>query len=373
MRKEKLRLRHIRARSIFSFIADHQGNMISKIITNIGYFYSRNLMNNIRYHMLALLMLSGSALYAMEGRDSPLTAPSDSNVSPVSLPSPTPVQKKNIRFPGGIKGDTNIKPRESSTEAKEAYQKEQAAIENEQIIAQLEALNELSPEDALKDLLSFAKNAIPDIEHMIDSCANDILEVWKFFSAVPSNEAMAKEHFAQLSLAIKDYEVNAVSIRNRVTGAQSDSVIDEYQDKLLTLKELSLYESKNITDASVKQLDHLISNFKKLVINKAMQRYIALKKPELDRIFSQISPDANAKDQYAEAVSYGYEFLDNKQTTENAVDAAMKKYRIRKYSKYNYSTYLHAKQQGDKNMVIERVWPYAEKIKQPKDALYHMF
>lgn len=330
-------------------------------------------MNSIRYHMLAMLIVSGSVLYTMEERESPLTAPSEGNVSPISLAPPTPVQKKKVSFPSGIKEETNIKPTKSSLETKKAYREEQEDIENEQIIAQQTALNELSPEDALKDLISFAKNAIPDVEHMINSCANDILEVWKFFSSVPTDEAIAKENFAKMNLAIKDYQTNAVSIPNKVTGEQSDSIIDEYEDRLLTLKGLSLYESSGKTDVDVEKLDNLISNFKKLMIDKVKRLYVEFKKPVLDRIFSPISPNGNVKDQYAEAISCGYEFLDDAKAAENAVDAAMKKYGIRKYSKNHYATYLKDKQYEDKQMVIERVWPYAEKINQKKETLYQMF
>lgn len=322
--------------------------------------------------MFAVLLLSGSALYGMEERDSPLTAPSDGSSTPTSFVPLNPAQKKQVSFSSGTSEYTNVPLAPSSRESKKAYRKEQADIEKEQITGQQKELNELSPEQALGDLLAFAKTAIPDVQNMIDSCANDILEIWKFFSIVPTDEAMAKQNFSKLNLATKDYQAILIPIQHRSTGTQSDSIIDEYEDKLLTLIGLALYKPNSNPD--VEKLNDLISNFKKSMQEKAKQLYIEFKKPELDRIFSKIPQGDIIKNQYIEALSCGQEFIDTTKNTETAVEAAMHRYPIyKRYSQFNYNIYLYAKQQIDKEMAINGVWPYAEKMSVKKETLDLMF
>ena len=75
------------------------------------------------------------------------------------------------------------------------------------------------------------------------------------------------------------------------------------------------------------------------------------------------------KEKYVTAVELGHKFLDDITETENAVDRAMMNYNIKKYSREDYSTLLHYKGRVEKEMAIERVWPYARKIESTKQSL----
>lgn len=325
-------------------------------------------MQNIYHYGLTVLIFSSSMVHVMEDRNSPLTDPLDVNEPPKRTdPSHSPNLKK-VRFADDTK-DYTLRPLGSlSDDEKKAYKEKEEGIEyTEKKIRELR-ISGMSKEDFRRELLNFAKNTIPEIEKMIDSSANDIFQVWKCFSMVPTNKEMAQEAYSKINLAFKDYKISNLAAQSRLTGEVLPSIIDEYKDRLATLKRNAIYILNN--DPNVEKLNTLILNFNDLMLNKAKELYIAFKKNELDQIFSAVPKDIPFKDQYAEALSLAYSYIDTEKDTETAFYAAMKVYNIKKFSPSDYVGFLNVKHHIDKEMLIERIYPYAKNINESKDSLY---
>ncbi len=329
-------------------------------------------MHNI-YYILATIIYLTPMIHAMEEASPSIKGNSESSSSShtesPSTSSPSTPTKKSILKKAPRQGDKKALQFNSAIEER-TYEKEQVT-ESLPSTSDSQQQSVITREQALQELISFAETTRPEVEQIIDSCVKDILEIWNFYSIEPTDAAKAQENFAKLDLALKDYEINVLNITNRITGKQSDSIITAYQKTLNDLKRDSQYEANS--NRTVEQLNNLLHNCILLITRKAVSLYVASKKPALEALFSRISPDLPAEKQYHEALSCGYTFLDNTTDTETAVDAAMTKYHIRGYSRNTYHFHLRSKAQADKRMVIEGVFPYAEKIGKTKDYITYLF
>lgn len=304
----------------------------------------------------------------MEDRNSPLTDPLDASESPQITAPPNSPNLKKVDFADNIKGDTPTPLRRSSDDARKAYKEEEEEVEyTEKRIRELR-VSGMSKEDFKRELLTFAKITIPEIERMIDSSAHDIFQVCKSFSVVPTNKEMAQEAYSKINLALKDYKISNFAVNSRLTGEVLPSMIDENKERLATLRRNAVYVLNS--DPNVEKLHKLLSNFNALMLSKAKELYIAFKKNELDQLFSAVPQDKPFKDQYAEALSLAYSYMDTEKDTEDAFCAAMKVYTIKKFSPSDYVGFLNVKHHIDKEMLIERIYPYAKNINESKDSLY---
>lgn len=335
-------------------------------------------MNNIRYLILTILLCTITIMHCMEESKSPVQSSSESSSSSSSSPKKSILKKgekeKNTKKKAAFTPETveyTRQPLKIAEDAKrQEYQQEQRAIELEQISSKMQ-IAEDDEKNILENLISFTENTIPEVEHIIDTCANDIVEIWNFFDVIPASAEIAKENFAKLRLAIRDYERNIASTTHRSTGRESAPLIIEYGKMLDDLKLKADYEL--YSNPFVEKLDELISDYMAHIIEKASKRYTQAKQSTLNDLFSKIRPDLTPQQQYANAVHFGQIFLDDAMRTENEVDSRMKQYQIKGYSKTDYSSHLYAKAKLEKNMVIERVLPYVEKIGNTKNSLMYVF
>jgi hypothetical protein len=140
---------------------------------------------------------------------------------------------------------------------------------------------------------------------------------------------------------------------------------------LYALKLQADYEPKS--NAAVEKLDELLSYCMDSIMGKATELYTQSKKSVLDKMFSKMRSEHSADQQYANAVFFGHTFIDDAKRAEGEVDIAMRRYGIRGYSKQDYLANLFSKAKTEKKMIIERVWPYAEKAGKTKLSLTYVF
>jgi hypothetical protein len=275
--------------------------------------------------------------------------------------------KKTLQFTQDTQEHTDKPITKSSDASKQEYLKEISQIEREQK-AQAPTISE---EEALQKLISFAQTSIPEVEQIIASCAQDFFQIWNFFSTIPTSREQAKENFTKLRNAMKDYENNLVPITNRRTGQESDPLIIGYESMLDDLKRQAFYEIGS--NPSVEKINDLISDYMESIMQKATDLYTQSKKENLEALFSAIDSNLPAKDQYVRAIEIGHKFLDDASKTEDKVHEAMRRYNVRGYIKQDYLAQHYSKATVEKNMIIDRALPFAQKVGVSKQILTYVF
>jgi hypothetical protein len=197
-------------------------------------------------------------------------------------------------------------------------------------------------------LIEYAQVALPKAQEVIDLCANDFFEVWTILSdQAPSSDSMAKEAFEALNDYKKSYAFNTKRLDNEFTH-----ILKQYKNDALD------YEGDN---RAVSELDSLLDDYFNTFYNKAKMLYQKKNEKVLEK-FNTIEGKTD-QEKYANAVTLGKDLLDNYNQKLELVGKAFKQYPSS--SAYNYTDYLSyigAKRKAEREIIIERVLPYAEKL-----------
>jgi|GEM_PF-6657614 hypothetical protein len=222
--------------------------------------------------------------------------------------------------------------------------------------------------EALDDMLSLYMDSIKrEASSLYTQSEKKALDA--IFSKIDSNLADKEEYQAAVLLSQASLD-NIKNLDSTLTNREKYEITEQLGHTLLDdIKKIedAINQEKYITAAQLgkRVLDGIIKR-KNVIDKEKYETVMQLGQTFLDNM--QKINRAN-KEKYVTAVALGHKFLDDITETENAVDRAMTNYSIRKYSRDDYSTLLYYKGRVDKEMAIERVWPYARKIESTKQSL----
>lgn len=204
-------------------------------------------------------------------------------------------------------------------------------------------------QDPTAILIAFAQETLPEVQAMIETCTDDLIAIWNVFSTAPSDHQAAITAFDSIKLHKKSYTENSM-------------LLSEYS-KLLGKYIRAAKDYIEGDDKTVDDLKDLLDSAITIIHTNAKARYIESKKPLLDRRFNNITAETPLK-KYSLAVHHAQDILDGFSSIIKRVDTELKQAIPKKYHTIDYALYTVHKGRIEKEMLIERVLPYAKEVKE---------
>lgn len=330
-------------------------------------------MNKIQYIIITIFICTGNSMLPMDSEETAvnITAPT-SNAGASSSTSTGAMkslksalkgaslekrEKKKLQYSPETK-DFDMSTRKEipypSREEQALIKKEHETIVKEQIEFKKQEEEKLTENEVYDRLIHYAQTTLPEAEEIVQSCVQDLLEMWKIFSSAPTSVEDAQASMIRLQLHKQHYQ-------NNTAFQCGEPILYGYASLLRKYKDDANYslrpESNNIY---VEKLDELLSSdLKKKIPQQAATEYVKAKEDHLNRLFGSISSNITALNQYNLAINKGMQFLIESEKILRSFTAKVQQYPMFKFDKSDYAFYEKLKSNVEKNMIINRIMPYA--------------